>query len=129
MKTVSEKIPLESDIHRADGKQRTSVYRFDIWLAVLCILTLCTQPLSIPNVIHRYLLSPTVVSYNQGSIAWQSCRDLPEYHCGYLTVPLDWTGKHYPDEFVHLALRKLPAWAPPTERLGVCVSAFRMNSY
>ncbi|KZO96038.1 alpha/beta-hydrolase [Calocera viscosa TUFC12733] len=52
-----------------------------------------------------------------GGIAWAPCADLTEFECAYLSVPMDYTNP-LPNETVSLSLRRLPATAPMTDRMG-----------
>ncbi|GAA5854084.1 hypothetical protein JCM8547_008219 [Rhodosporidiobolus lusitaniae] len=52
-----------------------------------------------------------------GSVYWTTCPDSPSTYCSFLNVPLDYTNPQA-DDYVSLALRMIPATAPPKEQLG-----------
>ncbi|GAA5826563.1 hypothetical protein JCM11251_002430 [Rhodosporidiobolus azoricus] len=52
-----------------------------------------------------------------GSVFWSTCPDSPSTYCSFLNVPLDYLNPS-PAETVSLALRMIPATAPPKEQLG-----------
>ncbi|GAA5932039.1 uncharacterized protein JCM15063_001107 [Sporobolomyces koalae] len=62
---------------------------------------------------HKTVATPP----STAGIFWSPCPDSLETYCSFLRVPLDYTNPKQ-NETVSLALRMLPATAPPAEQLG-----------
>ena len=81
------------------------------WLrALLFALAFCT---SLQWLTLRAYLSPSSTDL----IAWSACPDDSSTSCGYLTVPMDYSNPD-PKDTVSIALRKLPALVPRSQRRG-----------
>ena len=78
--------------------------------ALLFALIFCT---TLQWLTLRAYLAPT----SSDLIAWSACPDDGSTSCGYLTVPMDYS-KPDPKETVSIALRKLPALVPRSQRRG-----------
>lgn len=70
------------------------------------------------NLVSPQLLRPLKSHH---AVDWVPCALNSSYACGYLTVPKD----YYDDKagVAHIAMLKVPATAPKSERLGTIVSA------